>query len=106
MELERWLDKYDIRTMVMRDLKLYMSGYKDEDEDDYNELFENKDINNVKYEFHSVAYVINTYYITDGEARKYISAKVRFVYEDEEFAGYEAIYDLQGELEDDYFGLI
>lgn len=35
MELERWLDKYDIRTMVMKDLKLYMSGYKDEDEDDY-----------------------------------------------------------------------
>ncbi|KHD36726.1 hypothetical protein NL50_09390 [Clostridium acetobutylicum] len=106
MELEQWLDKHDIRKMVMRDLKIYMDGYKEEDEADYNELFENKDINNVNYEFHSVSYVINKYFITDGEARKYISAKVRLVYEDKEFAEYEAIYDLQGEFDDDYFGLI
>ncbi|URZ04288.1 hypothetical protein CLAUR_043770 [Clostridium felsineum] len=35
MELEQWLGKHHIRKMVMGDLKLYISGYKDEDDDDY-----------------------------------------------------------------------
>ena len=84
----------------MRDLQSYLAGYKMEDEEDFNELFKDMDIEKVKYIFHSVAYVINEWHIS--EAHKYISAKVRLEYEDSTFAEYEAIYDLNGEGEDDY----
>lgn len=103
MELEEWLKDHDIKKMTMKDLKFYLSEYKKDEEEDFNELFKDMDIDKVKYEFNSVAYVINSLYITDNEVRKYISAKIRLVYEEEEFAEYEAIYGLDGEGEDDYF---
>lgn len=103
MKLEKWLEKYDVKKMVMENLKYYLSEYKKDDEEDFNELFKGMNIDNVKYEFHSVSYVINTLYIEDeNEAKKYISAKVRLVYEDKDFAEYQAFYGLDGEYEDDY----
>lgn len=101
MELEKWLESYDIRKMVMDDLERYLKDYKNEYEEDYNELFEGIDINKVAYVFHSVSYVINTYYIQD-DPRKYIVAKVRLEYDDTTFAEYSAFYGLDGEFEDDY----
>ena len=80
----------------------YLDEYKKEDEEDFNELFKDMDLDKVKYVFHSVAYVINEWHIGDNEERKYISAKVRLEYDDWTFAEYESIYDLDGNGEDDY----
>ena len=102
MELEQWLKKKDIKEMVMKDLIFYLDGYKEEDEEDFNELFKDMEFDKVKYIFHSVAYVINEWYIGDNGERKYISAKVRLEYDDCTFAEYERIYDLNGNGEDDY----
>ncbi len=102
MELEQWLKKRNIKEMVMKDLKFYLDEYKKEDEEDFNELFKDMDLDKVKYVFHSVAYVINEWHIGDNEERKYISAKVRLEYDDWTFAEYESIYDLDGNGEDDY----
>ncbi|GEM_PF-1964204 len=102
MELENWLKRYDIKKMVMKDLKYYLSEYEEAGED-FDELFRNINIDGIKYEFHSVAYVINTLYINDGEEpRKYISARVRLLYDDKGIAEYDAFYGLDGEIEDDY----
>ncbi len=106
MELEQWLKNHDIRKMVIRDLEFYLSEYKKEDEEDFNELFKDMDIDKVKYEFHSVSYVINMWHIDESEERKYISAKVRLEYEESTFAEYEAIYDLYGKGEDDYLRMV
>ena len=35
MELEKWLEKHNIKEMVMKDLEFYMCGYKEEEEEDY-----------------------------------------------------------------------
>ncbi|WP_017353219.1 MULTISPECIES: hypothetical protein [unclassified Clostridium] len=102
MELEQWLKDHDIKKMVMQNLEFYLSEYKKDDEEDFNELFKDMDFDKVKYEFHSVSYVINMWHIAENEERKYISAKVRLEYEESTFAEYEAIYDLDGEGEDDY----
>lgn len=106
MELEQWLKEHDIKKMVMRDLDFYLNEYRKEDIEDFNDLFKEVDYDNVKCEFHSVAYVINTWHISDNEERKYISAKVRLEYKDKTFAEYEAIYDLNGECEDDYLRMV
>ncbi|URZ06759.1 hypothetical protein [Clostridium felsineum] len=106
MELEQWLRKYNVKEMVMRDLNFYLSEYKKEDEEDFKDFFRNVVFENIKYEFHSVSYVINTWHATENEQRKYISAKVRLEYEETTFAEYEAIYNLQGEGEDDYLRLV
>ena len=45
--------------MVMKDLEFYMRGYREEEEEDFNELFKDMDLDKVEYVFHSVAYVIN-----------------------------------------------
>lgn len=102
MELEKWLEKHDIEKMVMKNLEYYLSEYKKEDEEEFNKLFENMDLDKVRYEFHSVSYVINKRYLSGDDARKYISAKVRLEYDETPFAEYEAIYGLDGEGEDDY----
>ncbi len=104
MELEQWLDEYDIKKMVMRDLKYYLIGYKEEE--DFNELFKDMDLDKVQYVFHSVAYVINEWHTSGDEKRKYISARVRLEYNDSVFAEYEAIYGLDGEGEDDYLRMV
>ncbi len=83
MELELWLDKYDIKKMAMRDLKHYLPGYKEEKEEDFNE-----------------------WHTSEGEKRKYISAKVYLEYNDSVFAEYVAIYGLDGEAEDDYLIMV
>ncbi len=106
MELELWLDKYDIKKMAMRDLKHYLLGYKEEEEEDFNELFKDMDLDKVQYIFHSVAYVINEWHTSEGEKRKYISAKVYLEYNDSVFAEYVAIYGLDGEAEDDYLIMV
>ena len=59
MELEQWLKDHDIKKMVMQNLQFYLSEYKKDDEEDFNELFKDMDFDKVKYEFHSVSYVIN-----------------------------------------------
>lgn len=102
MELEKWIKEHDVKNMIMKDLKFYLSEYKKEDEEEFDELFKDMDLDKVKYEFHSVSYVINTWHTIDNEERKYISAKVRLEYEDSTFAEYEAIYGLDGKGEDDY----
>lgn len=106
MELEQWLKKHNIKEMVMKDLKFYLSKYKKDDEADFNEQFKDMDIDKVKFIFHSVAYVINMWHLSDNEGYKYISAKVRLEYEDTTFAEYEAIYDLNGNGEDDYLRMV
>ena len=67
MELEKWLEKYNIKSMILKNCKFYLNQYKEED-----------------------------------DVYKYISAKVRLEYDDTTFAEYEAIYDFEGNLEDDY----
>ena len=49
--------------MAMRDLKHYLPGYKEEEEEDFNE-----------------------WHTSEGEKRKYISAKVYLEYNDSVFA--------------------
>lgn len=88
----------------MKDLERYLSQYKKEDEEDFNESFKEIEWNKVSYEFHSVSYIINRLHHTDeAEDYKYISAKVRLEYDDMAFAEYESIYGLDGSDEDDYF---
>ncbi|MCI8749477.1 MAG: hypothetical protein HFH67_16735 [Lachnospiraceae bacterium] len=99
MKLEQWLDDYDIKKMVIRDLKYYLLRYKEED---FNELFKDMDLDKVQYAFHSVAYVISEWYNCGNKKGKYISARVRLEYDDSVFAEYEAIYSLDGEIQDDY----
>ncbi|KHD36728.1 hypothetical protein NL50_09400 [Clostridium acetobutylicum] len=106
MELEQWLDKYNVKEMVMRNLKFYLKEYKKEDEEDFKDFFKDVVFEDITYEFHSVSYVINTWHATGSEQRKYISAKVRLEYEEVTFAEYEAIYSLEGEGEDDYLRLV
>lgn len=106
MELEQWLKKHDIKKMVMKNLKFYLDEYKKDDEEDFNDFFKAVVFEKIKYEFHSVAYVINSWHMDEGDERKYISAKVRLEYEETTFAEYEAIYDLNGEGEDDYLRLV
>ncbi len=106
MELEKWIKNYDIKNMIMRDLELYLSEYKKDNEEDFNELFKDMILEEVKYKFHSVSYVINTWHAIENEERKYISAKVRLEYENNTFAEYEAIYNLYGEGEDDYLRMV
>lgn len=106
MELKQWLDDYDIKKMAMRDLKRYLLGYKEEEEEDFNELFKDMDLDKVQYVFHSVAYVINEWHTSGNEKRKYISAKVYLEYNNSAFAEYVAIYGLDGGAEDDYLIMI
>ncbi|MFL0248843.1 hypothetical protein ACJDT4_00290 [Clostridium neuense] len=106
MELEQWLKKHDIKKMVMKNLKFYLDEYKKDDEEDFNDFFKDVVFGDVKYEFHSVAYVINSWHMDGEDERKYISAKVRLEYEETTFAEYEAIYDLDGKGEDDYLRLV
>ena len=35
MELEKWLEKHNIKEMVMKDLEFYMRGYREEEEEDW-----------------------------------------------------------------------
>lgn len=102
MELEKWLEKYNIKKMVQKNCKFYLNQYKEEDEEDFNESFKDIDWQEVSYEFHSVSYVINTWHGEEDDLYKYISAKVRLEYDNTTFAEYEAIYDFQGNLENDY----
>lgn len=102
MELEKWLEKYNVKSMVLKNCKFYLNQYKEEDEEDFNESFKDIDWEEVSYEFHSVSYVINTWHREDDDVYKYISAKVRLEYDDTTFAEYEAIYDFQGNLVEDY----
>ncbi|URZ00601.1 hypothetical protein [Clostridium felsineum] len=108
MNLEEWLSKRDIKEMVLKNYKNYIFYYEREEPEDYNEIFCGKKQSDIKIIFHSVAYVINTWqeYDTDDGTYKYISAKIRLEYNDEEFAEYEVIYGLDGEYHDDYFRLI
>ncbi|MGL4762881.1 MAG: hypothetical protein ACRCWG_15770 [Sarcina sp.] len=105
-KLEKWIQEYNIKDLVMRDLKFYLAEYKKNDEEDFNELFKGMVFKNIKYEFHSISYVINTWHMENDDERKYISAKVRMEYEEVTFAEYKAIYNLNGEGEDDYLRLI
>lgn len=102
MELEKWLEKHNIKEMVMKDLEFYMRGYREEEEEDFNELFKDMDLEKVEYVFHSVAYVINEWHREEDDIYKYISAKVRLEYDDMTFAEYSAFYGLDGKIEDDY----
>lgn len=102
MELEKWLTRHNIEETVMKNLKSYLCTYKEEDEEDFNELFKDMDFAEIRYIFHSVSYVINKWHMGDSEERKYISAKVRLEYDNCTFAEYEGIYDLDGNVEDDY----
>lgn len=106
MELEKWLEKHNIKEMVMKDLEFYMCGYKEEEEEDFNELFKDMDLDKVEYVFHSVAYVINEWHCDKDDIYKYISAKVRLEYDGRTFAEYESIYGLDGEDEDDYLRIV
>ncbi|MGG4219439.1 hypothetical protein ABEW32_14555 [Paenibacillus jamilae] len=101
MELEKWLLKHDIKNMAISCYEDYMSVYRLEEKEDYEEVFGDKETSKIKIVFHSVSYVINYWYVIDEH--KYISAKLRLEYEDTSFAEYEVIYDLDGEIEDDYF---
>lgn len=102
MELEKWLEKHNIKEMVMKDLEFYMRGYREEEEEDFNELFKDMDLEKVEYVFHSVAYVINEWHREEDDIYKYISAKVRLEYDDMTFAEYSVFYGLDGKIEDDY----
>ena len=106
MELEKWLKQHDIKQMVMKDLEFYMRGYREEEEEDFNELFKDMDLDKVECVFHSVSYVINEWHREEDDIYKYISAKIRMEYDDRPFAEYEAIYGLDGEGEDDYLRMI
>lgn len=104
MQLEKWLEEHDIEKMIMDDLNIYMNNYKLEDEEAYIEFFKGKNIEKLKYIFHSVSYVINRWHMDNDY--KYISAKLRIEYEGKAFAEYESIYDLNGEDIDDCLRLI
>lgn len=86
----------------MKDLEVYLHVYKEEEKEDFNELFKDMDLDKVQYAFHSVAYVISEWYNCGNKKGKYISARVRLEYDDSVFAEYEAIYSLDGEIQDDY----
>lgn len=105
MDLENWLSKFNIKEMVMNDLKSYLESFKKEEIEDYEDFFDGIDVNKIVYEFHSVSYSINTWY-SGGEERKYISAKVTLDYEENGFAEYIAIYGLDGQFLDDYFRMV
>lgn len=36
MELEKWLEEYNIKEMVMKDLEVYLHVYKEEEKEDFN----------------------------------------------------------------------
>lgn len=101
MELEKWLLKYNIKDMAINDLKHYLKIYKEEEEEDYRELFEGKLLDDICFIFYSVSYVINEEWNNEG-AYKYILATVELEYHDTRFAEYTAIYDLDGNPIDDY----
>ncbi|AAK81298.1 hypothetical protein BJV85_000537 [Clostridium acetobutylicum] len=105
MNLEEWLSEHDVKEMVLKNYKNYIFYYKEEEPEDYNEVFGDKKEKDIKIIFHSVAYVINTWqnYDTNDGTYKYISVKIRLEYNDDEFAEYEVIYGLDGEYHDDYF---
>ena len=104
MKLEKWLEEYNIKEMVMKNLEVYLHVYKEEEKEDFNELFKDMDFDKVEYVFHSVAYVINEWHRDKDDIYKYISAKVRLEYDGRTFAEYESIYGLDGE--DDYLRMV
>lgn len=104
MELEKWLEEHNIKEMVMKDLEVYWHVYKEEEKEDFNELFKDMDFDKVEYVFHSVAYVINEWHRDKDDIYKYISAKVWLEYDGRTFAEYESIYGLDGE--DDYLRMV
>ncbi len=104
MELEKWLEEHNIKGMVMKDLEVYLYVYKEEEKEDFNELFKDMDFEKVEYVFHSVAYVINEWRRDKDDIYKYISAKIRLEYDGRTFAEYESIYVLDGE--DDYLRMV
>ena len=106
MELEKWLKEHNIKEMVMKDLEFYLRVYKEEEKEDFNELFKDMDLDKVEYVFHSVAYVINEWHREEDDIYKYISAKVMLEYDDSTFAEYSAFYGLDGEIADDYLLMV
>ncbi|MED0669408.1 hypothetical protein P4S95_04085 [Aneurinibacillus aneurinilyticus] len=100
MELENWLLKYNVKKMTIDNYNNYIKSYKLEEPEDYAKVFKDKDITKIDIVFHSVSYVINYWYVDEY---KYISAKLRLKYDGCGFAEYEAIYDMNGITEDDYF---
>ncbi|MCM3340843.1 hypothetical protein M3650_19950 [Paenibacillus sp. MER TA 81-3] len=103
MELDKWLLEYNVKSMIKESYNKYIENYKLEAPKDYAEVFGNKDVAKIDMVFHSVSYVINYRYI---EEYKYKSVKIRLEYDDSGFAEYEAIYDFNGQIEDDYFRII
>lgn len=108
MNLEDWFCKFDIKKMAVENCKEYLYYYEKEEPEEFNEIFTNKKQKYINFVLHSIAYVINTWQKYDSEdgTYKYISAKIRLKYKQEEFAEYEVIYGLDGKYHNDYFNLI
>jgi hypothetical protein len=104
IELKNWLVKYDIKEMLINGYHEWRECYDIEEPEEYAEIFESKDIHQVQYEVHSVGYVIHEYI---GIVRKkYIAATLRLIYDGVHFAEYVAIYEPDGEVNEDYLRMV
>ncbi|CAH8713316.1 hypothetical protein M5W83_26635 [Paenibacillus thiaminolyticus] len=98
-EFENWVSIHNIIERTKKGFWNYMENYKQEEPDEFSEVFGNVDMNFLETNISKISLTIN---YTFDEPIKFVSAFIDVEYEGEELGVYQCLFSLDGDDLDDY----
>ncbi|MFL1676360.1 hypothetical protein ABEV00_00550 [Paenibacillus thiaminolyticus] len=98
-EFQNWVSINNIIERTKKGFWIYMENYKQEEPDEFSEVFGNVDLNFVEINISKISLTINYRF---DEPIKFVSAFIDVEYGGEELGVYESLFSLDGDDLDDY----
>jgi hypothetical protein len=100
MEVKSWLKKNDIHSLLISDYQKYLQSFKTNYNSEYKKIFKDKDLDSIVCRVNGIKLICDYWYIDEYD---FISARLNLFYNGILFAAFEAVYNVDGYIEDGYF---